>query len=99
MACFSQKSMMLIERDVFPLCWTRIVSSSHSWNGLFLTLLKSLIDFSLYQHHQEYVYSKKCLLLKSSSKTVVWDQLVGHEDFLEGYGSAQLQNKAYCTYS
>jgi len=91
--------MMFIERSVFPLSWTRIVSSHSSWNGLFLTFLKSLIDFSLYQHHQECVYSKKWLLLQSSSKTVFWDQLVGHEEFLEEYGSAQLQSKAYCVYS
>lgn len=88
-----------VDRGVAPLCCTRIVSTNHSCNGLFLTFLKSLIDFSLYQHHQECVYSKKWLLLQSSSKTVVWDQLVGHEEFLEGYGSAELLSKAYCMHS
>lgn len=91
--------MMLIERGDFPLCWTHIVSSNHRWNGLFLTFLKSSIDFSLYQHHQECVYSKKWLLLQSSSKTVVWDQFVGHEEFLEGYGSAELLSKTHCMLS
>lgn len=45
------------------------------------------------------MYSKEWLLLQSSSKIVVWDQLVGHEEFLEGYGSAQLPSKAHCLYS
>lgn len=89
-----------VDRETcFPLCCTQIASSNHSWNGLFLAFLKSFIDFSLYQHHQECVDSKKGLLLQCSSKTVVWDQLVGHKEFLEGYGSAQLESKAYCMYS
>lgn len=40
-----QREICDVDRGVLPLCWAWIVPPNHSWNGLILIFLKSLIDF------------------------------------------------------